>query len=305
MTCRHGFVRCVAVLAMVFAAACDEGTPTAPTGTILHVSANPTLIATTGSSAITIQAVRSNGNPVNPGTEIRLSTTIGTIESVVYTDDDGVAHATLHGNGQSGTATVSAYSGAVEAVTAEVVVGVPAGSIQLTVSPTSVPETGGTLTLLALVRDEQGQPLAGASVNFSSEAGTLDSGGEFVLTDAGGAARDELVVTALELQVIGGDSFEVSARVGSEASQVDTFDVGIQRPPHASFTASVNGNTVSFTDTSTGSPTSWIWDFGDSNSSTQQNPVHTYAGPGTYVVILTARNAVGESTFSAPVTISI
>lgn len=46
-------------------------------------------------------------------------------------------------------------------------------------------------------------------------------------------------------------------------------------------------NTVFFTDYSTGSITNWYWDFGDSTSSTLQNPTHTYAGAGTYGVCLT------------------
>jgi len=50
---------------------------------------------------------------------------------------------------------------------------------------------------------------------------------------------------------------------------------------------------VSFTDTSTNSPTSWSWSFGDSNTSTVQNPSHTYAA-GTYTVSLTATNAGGS-----------
>ncbi|HWQ64743.1 MAG TPA: PKD domain-containing protein, partial [Methanospirillum sp.] len=34
--------------------------------------------------------------------------------------------------------------------------------------------------------------------------------------------------------------------------------------------------TVQFTDTSTGSPNSWYWDFGDGSNSVKQNPSHTY-----------------------------
>jgi PKD repeat protein len=50
---------------------------------------------------------------------------------------------------------------------------------------------------------------------------------------------------------------------------------------------------VSFTDTSTGSPTSWSWDFGDGASSSAQNPVHQYDTPGTYTVILDVSNSAG------------
>ena len=45
---------------------------------------------------------------------------------------------------------------------------------------------------------------------------------------------------------------------------------------------------VAFTDLSTGSPTGWLWDFGDGQTSTEQNPMHTYQEPGYYAVKLTA-----------------
>lgn len=51
---------------------------------------------------------------------------------------------------------------------------------------------------------------------------------------------------------------------------------------------------VSFGDLSTNAPTQWQWDFGDGQSSTSQNPVHTYATPGTYTVKLTATNSIGS-----------
>ena len=39
---------------------------------------------------------------------------------------------------------------------------------------------------------------------------------------------------------------------------------------------------------------SWLWDFGDGTTSTEKNPVHTYAFKGTYTVTLKATNAYGE-----------
>ncbi|MCI5058791.1 MAG: PKD domain-containing protein, partial [Flavobacteriales bacterium] len=50
---------------------------------------------------------------------------------------------------------------------------------------------------------------------------------------------------------------------------------------------------VYFSDTSTVGATSWLWDFGDGNTSTQQNPTHNYAVGGTYTVCLTATNSCG------------
>jgi len=55
--------------------------------------------------------------------------------------------------------------------------------------------------------------------------------------------------------------------------------------------------TVNFTDTSTGTPTSWNWDFGDgSTHATTQNPTHIYTVAGTYTVTLIASNIGGSDT---------
>jgi PKD repeat protein len=45
--------------------------------------------------------------------------------------------------------------------------------------------------------------------------------------------------------------------------------------------------TVQFIDKSTGNVTSWAWDFGDHQTSTEQNPNHTYTKNGNYTVTLT------------------
>ncbi|MDI6867655.1 PKD domain-containing protein [Methanoculleus sp.] len=63
----------------------------------------------------------------------------------------------------------------------------------------------------------------------------------------------------------------------------------------ANFTANITSGqaplAVAFTDTSTGGPVSWSWNFGDGNTSTAQNPVHTYTAAGTYTVSLSVTNA--------------
>jgi PKD repeat protein len=60
----------------------------------------------------------------------------------------------------------------------------------------------------------------------------------------------------------------------------------------ADFTATPTSGTaplnVQFSDASTGSPTTWSWNFGDGATSTQQSPSHQYTQPGTYDVTLTA-----------------
>jgi len=52
---------------------------------------------------------------------------------------------------------------------------------------------------------------------------------------------------------------------------------------------------VTFVDQSLGSPTAWLWQFGDGGTSNQQNPTHTY-GVGTFTVTLTVWSACGNDT---------
>ena len=56
----------------------------------------------------------------------------------------------------------------------------------------------------------------------------------------------------------------------------------------------VSGNTVQFNDLSIGDPAAWTWDFGDGNSSSNQNPEHTYANSGTYLVSLFIQDNMGQ-----------
>ncbi|MFO7790190.1 MAG: C10 family peptidase [Bacteroidales bacterium] len=60
---------------------------------------------------------------------------------------------------------------------------------------------------------------------------------------------------------------------------------------------SVNiGETVNFTDNSTGTPTSWDWSFGDGQTSVAENPSHTYDAEGVYTVELTVSDGNSSST---------
>jgi PKD repeat protein len=54
------------------------------------------------------------------------------------------------------------------------------------------------------------------------------------------------------------------------------------------------GGVVQFYDTSSEAPVSWNWNFGDGDTSTEQNPTHIYNAPGFYDVQLTAHNIFGN-----------
>ncbi|WP_329569094.1 collagenase [Kitasatospora sp. NBC_01266] len=79
--------------------------------------------------------------------------------------------------------------------------------------------------------------------------------------------------------------------------------------PTSLFNQSVNGATVSLTDTSVETASSaqissWHWTFGDGSSSDQQNPTHTYAAAGTYTVDLTVTDSSGKSA-STPASVTV
>jgi PKD repeat protein len=103
----------------------------------------------------------------------------------------------------------------------------------------------------------------------------------------------------VSLALAGGttNSAYYSSREGAEPPELVLTLAGSLPPPVASFSGTpLTGPaplTVSFTDTSSGAPHAWAWDFGDGTSSSAQNPVHTYDQPGTYTVLLDVSNPSG------------
>jgi PKD repeat protein len=79
-------------------------------------------------------------------------------------------------------------------------------------------------------------------------------------------------------------------------------------PPVASFTATpsigIAPLTVSFTDQSTGSITSWAWSFSDGGSATGQNVYHTFTTPGAYTATLSVTGPGGTSQFQRGILVS-
>ena len=73
-----------------------------------------------------------------------------------------------------------------------------------------------------------------------------------------------------------------------------------QAAPTARFVSAPDGNpvvgqVVQFNDASTGGPTSFSWDFGDGQTSTDRNPTHVFGGPGVFQVTLTVTGGGGSS----------
>ncbi len=159
----------------------------------------------------------------------------------------------------------------------QVVFGDATGGI--TVVPTSVSADGRTITVTV-----PSEPLS------------------FFPTQACGTGGTMSLPTNINVTVTNPDDHCTSTfRNGFTLSPPDSTCRNQTQPPPppapvASFTFSKNGLAVQFVDTSTGSPTSWSWQFFDNGAtSTAQNPTHTFSAPGTYAVKLTVSNANGSS----------
>lgn len=89
-------------------------------------------------------------------------------------------------------------------------------------------------------------------------------------------------------------SLIITNQFGCTDTMTKTDYVAIE-PLDADFEADVVsgcvGVPVQFTDLSTSNPNTWMWYFGDGNTSTDSNPTHTYTAPGTYSVKMVASNS--------------
>ena len=102
--------------------------------------------------------------------------------------------------------------------------------------------------------------------------------------------------------------------VANECGSTDNieFDFTITNPPATGFSAPANtclGDSVKFTDTTTVAlgnyEKKWLWNFGDGQISTVQNPKHLYTTAGNYTVSLTVTDNNGCADVANPTTIHV
>ncbi|MFK7910398.1 MAG: PQQ-dependent sugar dehydrogenase [Akkermansiaceae bacterium] len=128
---------------------------------------------------------------------------------------------------------------------------------------------------------------------------------------AGGASYWDSAATAMDLHLAADGHLYFTQTNGNASTggwyPLRRFRYAGGTPPSASFSTSPSSGTgeapflVSFSDTSTAGTntlSAWHWDFGDGNTSSVQNPTHTYTAPGSYAPTLTVTDSVGLTSSS-------
>lgn len=277
--------------------ACDRVPLTAPTESTITLFATATSVAPTGSTDIVATVIESAGTPVQNGTVVSFTTTLGRIEPAEARTQNGRVTVKLTGDGRSGTAQVTAFSGGAVSEKLELPIGSAAAeTLTVRAEPARLPPGGGATQIVAIVRNVAGDAVAGASVAFTASAGTLSTG--VAQTDANGEARTTLTTSR---------ETTVTARVGA----VDPVEVtvAVDLAPSVTITVSpaapVEDQAVTFgitvTQATGGLPiTQARIDFGDGGSqqlgalSGTTSVAHVYTSNGTFTVTLTLTDSGGN-----------
>jgi hypothetical protein len=204
---------------------------------VLTVSANPTQIGINGSSMITISGFRPDGNPLNPGTQIQLTTDLGVLSSTLLSvDSAGSAVAILNATGQSGPAIVSAKTvGGGEEVMVTINIGEDDSTrprLLITASPTIV-GFGEVATVSVVARNADDSPFgSGGRVQLRTSLGrlrrpgTTGPGTAELFADTGGDS------TAVADFVAGNEdgTASITATLGASAEVSADITIENQRP---------------------------------------------------------------------------
>ncbi len=299
------------LLPLALVAACDKVPLMAPTGSVITlipatntVPLNSTVtivatviengVASAGSGTGGGTTSRSgNGTPVQNGTVVNFTTTIGHIEPAEARTHNGQVEVQLITESTSGLATITAYSGGASAQLTGLKVGTAAVK---TVTITSVPQqlgsSGGQVSVVATVTDDGGAPVSGIPVTFATDHGSVSP--STASTDGSGNATATLTTTA---------TAKITATAGTVTSTAAT--VTVSAFGLSAFTASPSATSAGTPITFTVTPTSGAnltavkVDFGDGRSqplgsiSGAQTVPHVYNATGTFTAIASYTDAAG------------
>src|SRR5918993_314894 len=181
-----------ALASLSLATACDKVPLLAPSGSVITLFATAPSVAVNGSIEIVATVIEQGvtatqpgtppangaaapstgqpgaGTPVQNGTLVSFTTTLGRIEPSEARTRNGQVRVKFISNGQSGTARVTAYSGGASGTLENLLIGTAAASrLLVSANPQTLGSSGGTAEVTALVQDVGGTGLRGVPVAFS------------------------------------------------------------------------------------------------------------------------------------------
>jgi hypothetical protein len=286
----------------------------APSGSALTLVASPAILAVNGQADITavvIEGAQSagtggtggsvlngSGTPVQDGTVVTFTTTLGHIEPAQAETHGGQATARLVADGHSGTATITAFSGGATN-TLDIDIGAAAAThLAVTASPQELPATGGTSTISVRVEDQQGNALPGIVVSFAASPGSVSP--TTATSNDQGIASTTLTTTA--------ESTVTATAGGTATSLSGTVTVTLRPQTTVSISGPASGTVavpVSFTITpgATTIITDVEVDYGDGSDdfhlgsiSSATSAAHVFTHSGVFTITARAVDSQGEST---------
>ena len=284
---------------------CSSTPLTSPTGSTISMTSDRNVLPLNGQATVRAVVIESGGTPVHNGTVVSFTSTLGTFNPPDATTVNGVATTVFNAGGISGTSVIHAFSGGARTGSGntssggvEIKIGAAAaGSLTLSATPSSVSQSGGTVTVAAQVLDPSGNPLPGVNVSFATDAGQLNP--TTSLSDSNGIARTQLTTS---------QTSKVTATAGTATKDVT---VTVSTAPALQIDASPNpateGTPVSITVTATSGNTTaprqvqtLTVDFGDGTAETRSNVTgtaaytHVYRAGG-FTITATATDVAGNT----------
>jgi len=303
-----------AVASLSLAAACDKVPLLAPTGSVITIFPAAPSVGVNGSVDIVATVIENGvtatppatgggttttgqagaGTPVQNGTLVTFTTTLGRIEPSEARTRNGQVRVKFIASAQSGAATITAFSGGTSGRLENFAVGAAAAErITLSATPQNLGASGGITQVSARVEDASGSGLAGIPVTFRTSTGTLSP--STVVTNSEGVATTTLTTNAAAAvtATAGAQTGELAIGLGARliasvtpAPQATTAGTPVIFTITSGTGANIADASISFGDGSSQS-------LGSFNGTTTASNV--YNAPGSYTATVTARDSVGNS----------
>jgi hypothetical protein len=319
ITTRFG-AQCAFLLLAVVATGCDKVPLFAPTNSTVTLTAPTRSLPTGGTTQLTATVIESAGTPVQNGTTVHFTTSLGNVSPADAQTTNGVATATFSAGDVSGTADIRATSGSSGGGSSGSAGGTPvtsgtnvlqitigaaaANTVTLTASPSTVPPAGGTVALIAAVLDASGNRLIGVPVTFSTTAGVLSAG--VANTDSTGEARVQLTTRSAATVTAAAGGKTATANITAAGSN----SISLSAAP----TSPVVDQPVTLTVTPTIGTGNFaprvVVDWGDGAQTdlgtvaAARTATHTYTRSGSYTITATATSD-GNETATASIGITV